>query len=162
MTARGTCRVLVLIAAVPAVVPTWAQLTITRPVESHKTFSVARPNGAILGEQNGGFEAWIWPVKVISHFAITAEIDDYPVPIELSPLAYVIQVAPAMTTIAYSHAANAYQIDFAAPARSDYILPIRLNRAGVVASAAEISNGHLRIRFPKGSGYQPQTVRFTW
>jgi hypothetical protein len=88
--------------------PSWAQemepvarfaaagdpLTITRPVQSHKPFTVAGPLGAILGEQNGGFEAWVWPVKIFSRFAITAELEDYAVPIELAPLASTIEVRP--------------------------------------------------------------------
>jgi hypothetical protein len=44
-------------------------------------------------------------VKVLSHFRISAKLADYPVPIEFSQLATVIEVAPAMTTITYSHAA---------------------------------------------------------
>ncbi len=80
-------------------------LTITQAAESHKPFSVAGPLGAIFGEQSGSFEAWLFPVKVFSHFAITAELQDYPVPIDLAPQAAVIEVAPAVTTVTYSHAA---------------------------------------------------------
>ena len=80
-------------------------LTITNHVEGSKPFTVAGPGGGIFGEQNGRFEAWLFPVKVLSHFAITAELQDYPVPIDLAPQAATIEVAPAMTTITYSHAA---------------------------------------------------------
>ena len=80
-------------------------LTITRPVEAYKPFAVAGERGAIFGEQSGKFEAWIYPVKILSGFGITAELADYPVPIDVSAHAAVIEVAPAMTTITYSHAA---------------------------------------------------------
>jgi hypothetical protein len=107
---------LAFIAALPALAQTGLQplaklpihhdpLTITQPTESHKPFTVAGPQGAIFGEQNGSFEAWLFPVKVLSHFAITVQLQDYPVPIELAPNAAVIEVAPAMTTVTYSHAA---------------------------------------------------------
>jgi hypothetical protein len=80
-------------------------LTITRAVESAKPFTVAGERGGIFGEQSGTFEAWLYPVKILSGFRITAELADYPVPIDVSELASTIEVAPAMTTITYSHAA---------------------------------------------------------
>ena len=80
-------------------------LTITRGVEPTKPFSVAGDRGAIFGEQSGKFETWIYPVKILSDFGITAELADYPVPIDVSAQSAVVEVAPAMTTITYSHAA---------------------------------------------------------
>jgi glycogen debranching enzyme len=80
-------------------------LTITRAVEAYKPFTVAGERGAIFGEQSGTFEAWIYPVKILSGFGITAELADYPVPIDVTEHAATIEVAPAMTTITYSHAA---------------------------------------------------------
>jgi glycogen debranching enzyme len=80
-------------------------LAIVRAAEANKPFTVAGERGAIFGEQNGAFEAWLYPVKVLSGFGITAELSDYPVPIEVSAQAAAIEVTPAMTTITYSHAA---------------------------------------------------------
>ena len=80
-------------------------LTITRPVEAGKPFTVAGPRGALFGEQRGEFEAWVYPVKILSRFAITAELADYPVPIDVCAHAAAIEVSPAMTTITYAHAA---------------------------------------------------------
>ena len=80
-------------------------LTIERRVEPRQPFTVAGPGGAILGEQSGTSEAWLFPVKILSRLHITAELMDYPVPIDVSAQAAAIEVAPAMTTITYSHAA---------------------------------------------------------
>jgi glycogen debranching enzyme len=82
-------------------------LTITRSVEPGKPFTVAGEHGAIFGEQSGIFEAWLYPVKILSQFQITAEMADFPVPIDVNKLASVIEVSPAMTTITYSDAAFA-------------------------------------------------------
>lgn len=68
-------------------------------------FTVAGERGAIIGQQNGSFEAWAFPVKILSHLQITAEMDGYPVPIELNQHAALIAVNPAYTSITYSHAA---------------------------------------------------------
>jgi glycogen debranching enzyme len=80
-------------------------LTITRSVEAGKPFTIAGEHGAILGEQSGIFEAWLYPVKILSQFRITAEMADFPVPVDVNKLASVIEVSPAMTTITYSDAA---------------------------------------------------------
>jgi hypothetical protein len=68
-------------------------------------FTVAGPSGAIFGQGDGSFEAWIFPTKMASHFRITAELADYPIPIELSEYAASIEVNPDHTTLTYSHAA---------------------------------------------------------
>jgi hypothetical protein len=57
---------------------------------------------------------------------------------------------------------QAYEVDFEALGGSQYELPVRLNRPGVIAGGGEISDGHLRVRFPEGAGYQRRTVRFSW
>ncbi|MBV9610973.1 MAG: glycogen debranching protein, partial [Acidobacteriaceae bacterium] len=80
-------------------------LQIVAPCVPRQPFTVAGEHGVILGRQDGKFEAWIWPVKILSHFAIRAELANYPVPIDVNALAAEIQVTPAETVIVYSHAA---------------------------------------------------------
>jgi glycogen debranching enzyme len=80
-------------------------LEIQRAVDPVKPFTVAGEHGAILGDQNGVFEAWSFPVKVLSQFRIRAELNDYPVPIDVQQHAAGITVSPGLTTITYSHAA---------------------------------------------------------
>jgi len=67
-------------------------------------FSVVGPRGAILGQQDGSFEAWIFPWKIFSNLRISAEMQDYPVPIDVNEQAAVIEVRPDHTTITFSHA----------------------------------------------------------
>ncbi len=80
-------------------------LTIVQPAIVSKPFTVAGERGAVLGQQGGSFEAWLFPTKILSRFQITAEVSNYPVPIDLASHAATIEVSPAMTTITYSHAA---------------------------------------------------------
>ncbi len=68
-------------------------------------WTVAGEHGALFGRQDGTFEAWLWPVKILSHFRIDAELANYPVPIDVNALAAEIKVTPAETIITYSHAA---------------------------------------------------------
>jgi glycogen debranching enzyme len=82
-----------------------SDLTIRQHAEFGKPFTVAGECGAFMGEQNGSFEAWVFPVKLLSHFTIAAAVEGYPVPIDLNADAAEIEVAPDHTTITYSHIA---------------------------------------------------------
>jgi glycogen debranching enzyme len=80
-------------------------LVIRQHVESGKPFTVAGTRGLIVGQQDGQFEAWVLPIKLISHFAIEANVEGYSVPIDVNQLASEIEVHPDHTTITYSHIA---------------------------------------------------------
>ncbi len=80
------------------------QLAIHKDIMAVKPFSVTGPRGAILGQQDGTFEAWIFPWKILSHMRMTAEMKDYAVPIDVNEQAASIDVQPGHTTITFSHA----------------------------------------------------------
>ena len=81
------------------------ELTIRQPVRAHHPFSVTGESGAILGEQDGGFELWAFPIKILSHLRLRADVADYPIPIDVNAHAARMEVSPDHTTIVYSHAA---------------------------------------------------------
>lgn len=72
-------------------------------IQAQKPFTVAGEHGVLLGQQNGSFEAWILPVKILSHLSIEANIQGYTVPIEVNDHAAEIEVRPDRTIITYSH-----------------------------------------------------------
>lgn len=76
---------------------------ISRESVPGRAFSVVGPRGALLGDQNGEMEAWIFPWKLFSGLRITASMDGYPAPIDLNRHAAWIDVQPDHTTITYSH-----------------------------------------------------------
>ena len=59
-------------------------LSIRRHVEAGKPFTVTGVRGVVLGQQEGTFEAWVLPVKLLSHFTIEANVEGYDVPIDLN------------------------------------------------------------------------------
>lgn len=67
-------------------------------------FSVSGPRGALLGTQDGRFEAWIYPWKIFDNMRISAQMQDYDVPIDVNAHAAEIDVQPDHTTLTYSHA----------------------------------------------------------
>ena len=67
-------------------------------------FSVVGPRGAVLGQQDGTSEVWLFPWKIFSNLRLSVSMQDYAVPIEVNPQAASIDVQPDETTITYSHA----------------------------------------------------------
>ncbi len=80
-------------------------LSIHHRVSAGQPFTVAGSRGVLLGQQEGTFEAWVLPVKVLSQFQIEAEVDGYAVPIDVNRAAAAIEVYPDHTTITYAHIA---------------------------------------------------------
>jgi glycogen debranching enzyme len=92
-----------------------AQPVITGDIMAVKPFSVIGPRGALLGQQDGSFEAWIFPWKIFANMRITAEMKDYAVPIDVNEQAATIDVQPGHTTITFSHANFTVRETFFAP-----------------------------------------------
>ncbi|MGA7158626.1 MAG: hypothetical protein WBY53_17400 [Acidobacteriaceae bacterium] len=91
---------------------------IRRAVQCGQPFTVAGPQGVIVGQQEGTFEAWVLPVKLLSHFTIEANVQGYDVPIDLNSMAREIEVRPDHTTITYSHIALTVRQTMFAPETS--------------------------------------------
>lgn len=80
-------------------------LVIRQPAQANRPFSVTGQRGAILGQQDGSFEMWLLPVKVLHNARLTAKLQGYEALIDLNEHASQIEVHPDHTTITYSHAA---------------------------------------------------------
>jgi hypothetical protein len=65
--------------------------------------SVGR-RSAMLGTEDGTFEAWVNPVKVVRDFRLSVYFDGALDPVPLSSLARRVHVAPGRVTIIHSHA----------------------------------------------------------
>ena len=94
-------------------------LRIQREAIPERPFSVVGPRGAIIGRQNGVFEAWLFPWKVLSGMRMSVTMEDYPVPIDVNEHAAEIDVEPDRTTITYSHANFTIRQIMLAPKMSD-------------------------------------------
>ena len=80
-------------------------LVIRKDAMPNKPFSVTGERGAILGQQDGTFELWLLPVKMLHEAHLKARLKDYDTDIDLNAHATNIEVRPDHTTITYSHAA---------------------------------------------------------
>jgi glycogen debranching enzyme len=91
--------------AIPAIPFSTAGPVLQAHTEPLKPFTVAGERGVILGQQDGTFEAWALPVKLLSHFTIEAQVEGYSVPIDVNQQAAQIEVRPDRTILTYSHIA---------------------------------------------------------
>lgn len=71
---------------------------------SHYAESVGR-RAALLGHEDGTFEAWVYPVKVLRDFRLSVYFDGALEPLPLADLAERIAAGPARVTITHAHAA---------------------------------------------------------
>lgn len=78
--------------------------SISRDAMPQLPFSVIGPRGAVLGQQDGTSEVWLYPWKIFSGLRLSVSVQDYAVPIDVNPHAASIDVQPDETTITYSHA----------------------------------------------------------
>ena len=79
-------------------------LHISRETDPQRPFSVIGPRGAVLGQEDGSYEVWLFPWKVLANMRITARMENYAVPINVNEHASWIDVQPFATTITFSHA----------------------------------------------------------
>lgn len=71
--------------------------------EALKPFTVAGESGVLVGQQDGTFEAWPLPMKLLSHLTIEADVEGYTVPIDVNQQSSEIEVRPDRTVITYAH-----------------------------------------------------------
>ncbi len=68
-------------------------------------FTVVGEEGAVLGSQDGVFELWQNPLKILRDFHITARLQDYDATLQMNSMAATIEVMPSETVITLAHAA---------------------------------------------------------
>ena len=78
---------------------------IQKPVQPRHFLESVGRRGAILGTEDGTFEAWLNPIKLARDFRISVFFDGSLDPVDLSDLAETVAVSPGRVTITHSHAA---------------------------------------------------------
>src|ERR1035437_7113722 len=79
--------------------------TLRKPVQPHHFLEAVGRRGAMLGTEDGTFEAWLNPIKLARDFRISVFFDGSLDPVELSDLAETVAVSPGRVTITHTHAA---------------------------------------------------------
>lgn len=82
-----------------------AGLRIEKPAQPHKYAAVNGRRAALIGYEDGRFEAWIFPIKVLRDFRLHVFVDQALEPVPLAELAETVDVRPAAVTITHVHPA---------------------------------------------------------
>lgn len=78
---------------------------IRKPVQAHHFLESVGRRGAMLGTEDGVFEAWLNPIKVLRDFRLSVYFDGALEPVDLAEMAERLAVSPGRATITHSHAA---------------------------------------------------------
>ncbi len=78
---------------------------IAKPAQASKFIESVGRRAALLGFEDGTFEAWTMPVKVLRDFRLSVYFDGALEAVPLAELAERVIVSPGRTTIVHSHAA---------------------------------------------------------
>jgi glycogen debranching enzyme len=80
-------------------------LELEGPTRRGRFFDVLGQRSAVFGREQGTFEAWVYPLKILDDFHLSFRLRDYPLDIEGTQIAASIRVRPEATIFTYSHAA---------------------------------------------------------
>lgn len=76
-----------------------------QPVRRGKYVESAGRRAVLMGREEGTFESWVYPLKVVHNLRLDFIVDGYSYPLSAADLAEWITVRPECTTITYSHPA---------------------------------------------------------
>src|SRR5258708_16392619 len=78
---------------------------IRKAAEPRKFIEAVGWRAALLGHEDGTFEAWMMPVKVLRDFKLSVYFDGSLEPVPIADLAERVSVSPGHVTITHAHAA---------------------------------------------------------
>jgi len=80
-------------------------IQISQAVRRGKYIESAGRQAVLMGREEGVFESWIYPMKVVHDLRLTFNVEGYSYPLASADLAEWITVRPECTTITYAHPA---------------------------------------------------------
>jgi glycogen debranching enzyme len=80
--------------------PPTAGLELTRAIRSWEFLPVVGDRAALLGDEAGNFEAWVYPLKIFTGFSVHFQVGDHDYP--AATLARTLTVRPQSATILYA------------------------------------------------------------
>jgi hypothetical protein len=92
-----------------------AEPSIRKPVQHTKFAEAVGRKAALLGREDGTFEAWINPVKILRNFQLSVYLEDGMEGVPLAEFAESVTVAPGRTTITHAHGAFTIRQTWFAP-----------------------------------------------
>jgi len=85
------------------------------PARPERYMEASGRRAALLGREDGSFEAWVYPLKVLHDLRLSFATPDYAEPIPGSSLASSVDVRPEASTVRYAHAAFTADVTWLVP-----------------------------------------------
>ena len=106
-------------AAPVGVVPRFAldanPIALRGPARPDRYMEASGRRAALLGREDGSFEAWVYPLKVLHDFRLSFGTPDYADPIPAVNLASSVDVRPESSTVRFAHAAFTVDMTWVVP-----------------------------------------------
>lgn len=80
-------------------------IALTGPARPSRYMEASGHRAAFLGREDGSFEAWAYPLKILHGFSLAFGISAYADPIPAGELAANVDIRPESATVRYAHAA---------------------------------------------------------
>ena len=87
----------------------------SQPVRRGKYIESAGRKAVLMGREEGRFESWVYPMKIVHDLRFDFTVEGYSYPIAAADAAEWITVRPECTTITYSHPAFVVRASFFTP-----------------------------------------------
>jgi hypothetical protein len=92
----------------PGTVPRFVRpanpIALTGPARPSRYMEASGRRAAFLGREDGSFEAWAYPLKILHDFRLSFGISAYADPIADTSLASTVDIRPEAVTVRYAHA----------------------------------------------------------
>ena len=78
-------------------------IALTGPARPTAYMEASGRRAAFIGREDGTFEAWVYPLKVLHGFDLAFALDRYRAPVEGVSLARQVDIRPESSTVRYAH-----------------------------------------------------------
>lgn len=118
-------------------------------------FDVVGRESAVFGYENRGFEAWVYPLKLLDDFKLLFQLQGYPLEINGTDVETSINVRPEATIFTYSHAAFTVRQIIFAPIEEQGVIMLLDVQSVLPLSLTCSFRPKLRLMWPAGlmTGY---------
>jgi len=124
------------------------------PAQPGRYMEASGRDAAFLGDEGGGFEAWVYPLKVLHDLELGFGIESYNRPIPAANLASEVDIRPETSTVRYSHAAFTVDATWLVPFEgSSGVVLLDIDTSETVTVTVQF-RVDLRLMWPAGLGGQ--------
>jgi glycogen debranching enzyme len=149
---------IVLALAAAAVIPRFerppSEIALTGPARPFAYMEASGRRAAFLGREDGSFEAWVYPLKILHGFELSFEIDDYTAPIAGAALARSVDIRPEASTVRFAHSSFTVDATWLVPLSEPGGIVLLDVRTSETLTVSLRFHTDLRLMWPAGLGGQ--------